>query len=85
MLLEYCDMLNVENLHLHDSNEELSCQVLRLKTALETLEARVLQIDHRMEHCLMAHTSGGRSPENPFTLDGESRILSACVVTNSLP
>ena len=27
MLLEYCDMLNIENQHLYDSNEELShCQ-----------------------------------------------------------
>ena len=24
MLLEYCDMLNIENQHLYDSNEELS-------------------------------------------------------------
>ena len=25
MLLKYCDMLNIENQHLFDSNEELSC------------------------------------------------------------
>ena len=34
MLLEYCDMLNIENQHLYDSNEELSHQVLCLETAL---------------------------------------------------
>ena len=32
MLLEYCDMLNVENQHLYDSNKELSHQVLHLET-----------------------------------------------------
>ena len=37
MLLEYCDILNVENQHFDDSNKELSHQVLRLETALETL------------------------------------------------
>ena len=37
MLLEYCDMLNVENQHLDDSNKELSHRVLHLETALETL------------------------------------------------
>ena len=58
MLLEYCDMLNIENQHLYDSNEELSCQVLHLETALETLESRVLHIDHQMEHCL-SHTFMG--------------------------
>ena len=35
MLREYCDMLNIENQHLYDSNEELSRRVLRLETALE--------------------------------------------------
>ena len=42
MLLEYCDMLNIENQHLYDSNQELSRRVLHLETALETLESRIL-------------------------------------------
>ena len=25
MLFEYCNMLNIDNQHLYDSNEELSC------------------------------------------------------------
>ena len=70
MLLKYCDMLNIENQHLYDSNEELSCQVLRLETALETLESRVLHVDCRMEHCLSSHIHGDGSVENPFTLEG---------------
>ena len=51
MLLEYCDMLNIENQHLYDFNEELSHRVLRLETALETLESRILHVDRQMEHC----------------------------------
>ena len=70
MLLEYCDMLNIDNQHLFDSNEELSRRVLRLETALETLESRILHVDHRMEHCLSSHVYGDGSVENPFTLEG---------------
>ena len=70
MLLEYCDMLNIENQHLYDSNEELSRRVLRLETALETLESRILHVDRRMEHCLSSHVYGDGSVENPFTLEG---------------
>ena len=70
MLLEYCNMLNIENQHLYDSNEEFSCWVLCLKTALETLESRILHIDHRMEHCLSLHVQGDSSAENLFTLEG---------------
>ena len=70
MLLEYCDMLNIENQHLYDSNEELSCQVLCLETALETLESRILHVNRRMEHCLSLHVHGDGSAENPFTLEG---------------
>ena len=70
MLLEYCDMLNIENQHLYDSNEELSCQVLRLETTLETLESRILHVDRWMEHCLSSHVHGDGSVENPFTLKG---------------
>ena len=35
MLLEYWDMLSIENQHLYDSNEELSHWVLCLETTLE--------------------------------------------------
>src|ERR1700743_2303186 len=70
MLLEYSDMLNIENQHLYDSNEELSRRVLRLETALETLESRILHVDRRMEHCLSTHVHGDGSVENPFTLEG---------------
>ena len=70
MLLEYCDMLNTENQHLYDSNEELSRWVLCLETALETLESRVLHIDCWMEHCLSSHIHGDGSAENPFALGG---------------
>ena len=70
MLLEYCDMLNIENQHFYDSNEELSHQVLRLETALETLESRILHVDCWMEHCLSSHVYGDGSVENPFTLEG---------------
>ena len=70
MLLEYCDMLNVENQHLYDSNKELSHRVLCLETALETLESRILHVDHWMEHCLSSHVHGDGSAENPFTLEG---------------
>ena len=70
MLLEYCDMLNIENQHLYDSNEELSCRVLHLETALETSESRILHVDCRMEHCLSSHVYGDGSAENPFTLEG---------------
>ena len=70
MLLEYCDILNIENQHLYDSNEELSCQVLHLETALETLESRIFHVYFRMEHCLSLHVHGDGSAENPFTLEG---------------
>ena len=70
MLLEYCNMLNIENQHLYDSNEELSCWVLRLETALETSESRILHVYCRMEHCLSLHVHGDGFVENPFTLEG---------------
>ena len=70
MLLEYCNMLNIENQHLYDSNKELSHWVLRLETTLETLESRVLHVDCQMEHCLSSHVHGDGSVENPFTLEG---------------
>ena len=70
MLLKYCDMLNIENKHLYDSNEELSCRVLHMETALETLESRILHVDRWMEHCLSSHVYGDGSVENPFTLEG---------------
>src|ERR1700743_652715 len=70
MLLKYCNMLNIENQHLYDSNEELSCQVLCLETALETLESRILHVDCWMEYCLSLHVHGDGSAENPFTLEG---------------
>src|SRR6202000_2965074 len=76
MLLEYCDMLNIENQHLYDSNEELSRRVLRLETTLETLESRVLHVDRRMEHCLSSHVYGDGSVENPFTLEGRDLRVS---------
>ena len=61
MLLEYCDMLNIENQHLFDSNEELSCWVLHLETALETLESKILHVDCWMEYCLSSNIHGGGS------------------------
>ena len=70
MLLEYCNMLNIENQHLYDSNEELSRRVLHLETALETLESRILHVDFQMEHCLSSHVHRDGSVENPFTLEG---------------
>src|SRR6202000_622699 len=70
MLLEYCNMLNIENQHLYDSNEELSRQVLHLETALEILESRILHVDRQMAHCLSSHVYGDGSIENPFTLEG---------------
>ena len=76
MLLEYCDMLNIENQHLFDSNEELSCQVLCLETTLETLESRILHVDHWMEHCLSLHIHGDGSAENLFILEGGDLRLS---------
>src|SRR6202000_649389 len=77
MLLEYCNMPNIENQHLYDSNKELSRQVLHLETALETLESRVLHVNCWMEHCLSLHVHGDGSAENPFTLEGgDLRILS---------
>ena len=66
MLLEYCDMLNIENQHLYYSNEELSRRVLRLETALETLESRILHVDRQMEHCLSLHVHRDGSVENPL-------------------
>ena len=63
-------MLNMESQHLYDSNKELSPWVFHFETTLETLEARVLHIDHQMDHCLLAHISGDESLENPFTLNG---------------
>ena len=79
MLLKYCNMLNIENQDLYDSNEELSCQALHLETALETLESRILHIDHWMEHCLSTHIHGDGSAENPFTLEGgDLRISVIC-------
>ena len=75
MLLEYCNMLNIENQHLYDSNEELSRRVPRLETALETLESRILHVDRRMEHCLSSHVYGDGSVENPFTIkNGDLRV-----------
>ena len=76
MLLEYCDMLNIKNQHLYDSNEELSHQVLRLETALETLESRILHVDFQMEDCLSLHVHGDGSAENPFTLEGGNLRIS---------
>ena len=70
MLLEYCDMLNIENQHLYDSNEELSRQVLCLETTLETLKSRILHIDCWLENCFSLHVHGDGSAENPFTLEG---------------
>ena len=80
MLLEYCDMLNIENQHLYDSNEELSCRVLRLETALETLESRILHVDCWMEHCLSLHVYGDGSVENPFTLEGGDLWVSIIMI-----
>ena len=86
MLLEYCDMLNIENQHLYDSNEKLSCWVLHLETALETLESRILHVDHQMEHCLFLHVQGDGSAENPFTLEGgDLRISIMYDLTNPYP
>ena len=80
MLLKYCDMLNIENQHLYDSNEELSHRVLRLETALETLESRILHIDCRMEHCLSSHVHGDGSVENPFTSEGGDLWVSVIMI-----
>ena len=86
MLLEYCDMLNIENQHLYDSNEKLSCWVLCLETALETLESRILHIDHQMEHCLSLHVHGDGSAENPFIFEGgDLRISVMHDLTNPYP
>ena len=85
MLLVYCDMLNIENQHLFDSNEELSCQVLHLETALKTLESRILHVDHQMEHCLSSHVHRDGSVENPFTLEGgDLRVSVMFDLTNPL-
>ena len=70
ILLEYCDMLNLENQHLFDSNEELSHQVLCPESALETLESRILHADCWMDYCLSLHVHGDNSVENLFTLEG---------------
>ena len=80
MLLEYCDMLNIENQHLYDSNEELSHRVLRLETTLETLESRILHVDRQMEHCLSLHVHGDGSVENPFTLEGGDLWVSVIMI-----
>ena len=86
MLLEYCDMLNIENQHLYDSNEELSRRVLRLETALETLESRILHVNCRMEHCLSSHVYGDGSVENPFTLEGgDLRVFIMFDLTDPYP
>ena len=86
MLLKYCDMLNIENQHLYDSNEELSHRVLCLETALETLESRILHIDRRMEHCLSSHVYGDGSVENPFTLEGgDLRVSVMFDLTDPIP
>ena len=84
MLLEYCDMLNIQNQHLYDSNKELNCQVLHLETTLETLESRILHIYWWMEHCLSLHVHGDGSAENLFTLEGgDLRIYIVYDSTNS--
>ena len=86
MFLEYCDMLNIENQHLYDSNEELSRRVLRLETALETLESRILHINRWMEHCLSSHVHGDGSVENPFTLEGgDLRVFIMFDLTDPYP
>ena len=86
MFLEYCDMLNIENQHLYDSNKELSCQVLHLETALETLESRVLHLDCQMECCLSSHIYGDGSAENPFTLeDGDLWVSVMFDLTDPYP
>ena len=86
MLLEYCDMLNVENQHLYDSNKELSCHVLCLETILETLESRILHIDCWMEHCLSSHIHEDGSAENLFTLEGGNLGISVIYdLTNPYP
>ena len=86
MLLKYFNMLNIENKHLYDSNEELSCRVLHLETTLETLESRILHVDCQMEHCLSLHVHGDGSAENPFTLEGgDLRISVMYDLTNPYP
>ena len=86
VLLEYCDMLNVENQHFFDSNEELSRWVLCLETTLETLESRIFHVDCWMEHCLSSHIHGDGSAENPFTLEGgDLRISIIYDLTNPYP
>ena len=76
MLFKYCDMLNIENQHWYDSNEELSHRVLHLETTLETLENRILHVDCQMEHCLSVHIHRDGSAENPFTLEGGDLMIS---------
>ena len=86
MVLEYCYMLNIENQHLYDSNEELSRWVLCLETTLETLESRILHVDCLMEHCMSSHVHGDGSAENPFTLEGgDLRISVMYDLTNPYP
>ena len=86
MLLKYSDMLNIENQHLYNSNEELSHWVLCLETALETLESRILHVDHWMEHCLSSHIHGDCSAENPFTLEGgDLRVSVMYDLTDAYP
>ena len=80
MLLGHCGMLNIENQHLYDSNEELSHWVLHLETALETLESRILHVDRWMEHCLSLHVHGDGSAENPFTLEGGDFWVSVIMI-----
>ena len=80
MLLEYYDMLNIENQHLYNSNEELSHRVLRLETTLETLESRIFHVDRWMEHCLSLHVHGDGSAENPFTLEGGDLWVSVIMI-----
>ena len=79
-------MLNVQNQDLYDSNKELSCWVLRLEIALETLESRILHIDCWMEHCLSSHIHGDGPAENPFTLEGgDLRVSVMYDLTNPYP
>ena len=71
---------------MYDSNEELSRQVLHLETALETLESRILRVDHWMKHCLSLHIHGDGSVENPFTLEGgDLRVSVMFDLTDSYP
>ena len=71
---------------MYDSNEELSCCVLHLETALETLESRILHVDHQMEHRLSLHVHGDGSAENPFTLEGgDLRVFVMFDLTDPYP